>query len=106
MKQCLLISVLMAWLASSMAFASSISEQELGEVLIESRKQLYQDPPEQNYTRLIAFGLDTRYGVFVRSWLYFEIDMATQQLSRQVENEHAKARHEILLKLRRQIDLE
>ncbi|MDO6765519.1 hypothetical protein [Agarivorans sp. 1_MG-2023] len=109
MKKFLFSAVLIAWFSSAAAFAAApVSEKQLGEVLVESRNQLYQAEPGQanDYSRLVAFGLDTRYGVFVRSWLYFELQMATQQISLQPDNELAKSRQSILFNLRRQIDLE
>lgn len=85
---------------------NGVSQEYLGEVLVESREGLYQDPPAQDYARLIAFGLDTRYGVFVRSWLYFELRMVTQKLSMQPDDQAAQQRQQILFNLRRRIDLE
>ncbi|GAD02343.1 hypothetical protein F9L16_21610 [Agarivorans sp. B2Z047] len=106
MKQ-LMLGILFSLSSIYGAYANDeVSQEYLGEVLVESREGLYQDPPEQDYARLVAFGLDTRYSVFVRSWLYFELQMVTQKISLQPDDEAAKARQQILFNLRRQIDLE
>lgn len=106
MKQ-LILGVLFSLTSIYGAYANDeVSQEYLGEVLVESREGLYQDPPEQDYARLIAFGLDTRYGVFVRSWLYFELEMVTQKLSIQPDDQVAQHRQKILFNLRRRIDLE
>ncbi|WP_220719210.1 hypothetical protein [Agarivorans litoreus] len=106
MKQ-VILGILLSLTSIYAVYANDeVSQEYLGEVLVVSREQLYQNPSEQDFARLVAFGLDTRYGVFVRSWLYFELEMVTQKISLQPDDEAAKARQRILFNLRRQIDLE
>ena len=82
------------------------SEQRLGEVLVASRAKLYKQPPQQDYACLEAYGLDTRYSVFVRSWLYFEQRIIEQRLALVANDKQTLQQQQILLRLQRQIDLE
>ncbi len=102
----LLVIALLA-LVSTISFACEApSEQGLGKELVASRAKLYQQPPEQDYTCLEVYGLDTRYSVFVRSWLYFEQRMLKQRLTLVANDQQTQQQQKILLRLQRRIDLE
>ncbi|WP_035477781.1 hypothetical protein [Aliagarivorans taiwanensis] len=77
----------------------------LGESLVAAKLALYSEQPDYDYSELIEYGLDTRYGVFVRAWLDHELLMIAQyqQLRDAPELE---ARERQLRTLKRAIDLE
>ncbi|GGB17372.1 hypothetical protein [Agarivorans gilvus] len=102
----ILLMLVVAFVHSVSFACEAPSEQGLGEVLVASRAKLYQQPPQQDYACLEAYGLDTRYSVFVRSWLYFELRIIEQRLALVANDKRTLQQQQILLRLQRRIDLE